>query len=250
MEQKHPLQVLRDSAPTLMKIAGIVTNKPSEELEGLIAGELGFLQQRFELSSALRECTPESLLNCVRQSVKDNLTLNPTAGLVYIYPQNINAGTREKPSWVKVAAYEPSPDGRISTARQTGRILDLTRPKVEKDAAGKVIGGSVSLLKDSYPEPRWELYEFDQSDITRWAKFSAKKNRGTANALYTSELGGPDPEFMRAKIVKHSLKKLGTNANEVKKINQVKIEPMFSASTNEAAVLESLPAGEEWEDNM
>lgn len=35
-----------------------------------------------------------------------------------------------------------------------------------------------------------------------------------ANKLYTSWENGPDPEFARAKCIRHSLKKLGTNPNE------------------------------------
>lgn len=248
-EQKHPLAVLAEEKPTLEKIAAIVTDKPDEEVAALITSELGFLKHRYQLSEYLRQCTPQSLLNCVKQAIRDNLSLNESAGLVYMYPQNINAGTKENKNYVTVAKYEPSPDGRISIARQTGRILDITRPKLHKDGNGKIIGGEVELLKPSVPEPRWETYEFEEGDIERWKKASAKKNfKGIPNALYTCFNDGPDPEFIRAKIVKHALKKLGTNINEVKAVTPIKVEPMFTPEVNAAAAVDAQIMSSEGDD--
>ena len=42
-----------------------------------------------------------------------------------------------------------------------------------------------------------------------------------ANPNYTSWKGGIDPEFARAKAVRHGLKKLGTNQNERRALNIV-----------------------------
>lgn len=202
---------------TLTKIAGIVCpNKNQIELNNIVNSELGFLEQRLQLQAGLSECTNESLIHCVKQAIRDNLTLNRSAGLVYLIPQPINVGSKEVPEWVKVATYLLAPDGYISLARQTGGILDIERAKLILNGEGRVVGGSVNLLKPSYPTPRWELYEFEEWEIERWKAASTKKNRGVANPLYTSWKGGIDPEFMRAKIIKHSLSKLGTNINEIK----------------------------------
>lgn len=232
------IQRLEDQKNTLVKIAALVRKEPEEMTAAVVAAEVNFLAQRIHLEPALQECSPESLLDCARQAIRDNLSLERTAGLVYIYPQSVNIGTKKQPQWIKVASYQRTPDGIISVCRQTGRILDIKRPKLDLNPNGAVMGGHVEILKPSYPSPRWETVEFDTSDILRWKGFSAKKNRGKANHLYSSHQGGIDPEFMRAKIVKHALKKMGTNVNELDAINQVQVTPMFTPEMNQAAVEE------------
>jgi len=225
---KHEL--IKAAAPTLQKIAGIVTGRDPKDVEALVSSELGFLEQRVKLDKALQGCTEESLIDCVKQSIRTNLSLNKQAGLVYLFPQPINTGTKDSPKWVTIATFEPSPDGRLSIARQSGRILDAKRPVVTKDDNGRVIGGYVDLLKPSYPQPRWESIDFDESDIDRWKGYSAKKNKGYANALYASWKGGIDPEFMRAKMLKHALGKMGVNINEGMALQIEEVAPMVEPS--------------------
>jgi hypothetical protein len=79
---------------------------------------------------------------------------------------------------------------------------------------------------------RWEKRKFDESDFLRWKTKSHQENARNkqdanfstlnyANPNYTNWCGGIDPEFARAKAIRHSLKKLGTNPNEKKTINIV-----------------------------
>jgi len=58
-----------------------------------------------------------------------------------------------------------------------------------------------------------------------------------ANDNYTNWKGGIDPEFARAKAIRHALKKLGTNANEYKaiKIAQAPKEMYVDVSADEQA---------------
>jgi hypothetical protein len=179
----------------------------------------------------------------VKAVMKQNLSLDPAAGLVYIKTRNVKVGDK----WAKALEIMPSANGLISIARQCGRILDIKRPQVEKDTNGKVTGVSVEVLLPSYGEPRWEKFEFDESDIFRWRRASHKEmsrnkpdanneSLNYANDNYTNWNGGIDPEFARAKAIRHALKKLGTNANEYKaiKIAQPK-EVYVDVTADEAA---------------
>jgi len=217
------LTIVSKQIPSLVKVAKVVFPKwNDEQAENYVLSELSFLKERIENDYGLAECTEESLIQCFKKSMRDNVTLNKSANLVYIQPQSVKVNGQ----YVKVAYYSLTPEGKISVVRQSGMIIDITRPKLLKNADGKVIGGEIELLKPSYPKPRWELIEFDESDIERWKKYSHVKNsKGeekkdsslkNANALYFSGVaGGIDSEFMRSKIIKHALGKgLGTNKNE------------------------------------
>lgn len=234
-------EVVQNSLPALTKIASIV-HPTRANVESLVLSELSFLEQRLALSEGLRKCTPESLVMAVRQAIRDNMSLNQSSNLVYLLPQNINTGTKDAPIWTTIASYALTPDGKISLARQTGGILDFEQPHIEKDGTGKVIGGSIRLLKPSFPQPRWELFCFDESNIERWKAYSEKKNKGVANPLYSSWKKGIDPEFMKAKIIKHSLSKLGTNINEIRgeAIPIVEHTPIVSPEITEASVIEEI----------
>lgn len=207
------LQIIQEAKPALMKIAGFVLQRSPGELEAVVESEIIYLQQRVQSSEVLAQCTPESLLLCIRHSVRDNLSLDENAGLVYIYPQNVKTAN----GWIKVAKYEASPNGKISLCRQTGNLLDHKQPVIAKDGSGKITGGHIELLKPSFPDPRWETISFDESHITRWRDASTKKNKGKTNPLYSNgPAKGIDEGFMKAKIVKHALKNLGLNPSEVR----------------------------------
>jgi hypothetical protein len=172
------------------------------------------------------ECIPETIKAAIKTVLKENLTLDPYAGLVYVKTRNTKIGNE----WFKSLEIQPSANGIISINRQCGRVLDIERPEVIKDASGKVIGVKLRYLVPSFSEDgkrcyKWRQAEFDESDILRWQKASHKDNcrnksdandttLNYANPNYTSWKGGPDPEFIRAKAIRHGLKKLGTNQNE------------------------------------
>jgi hypothetical protein len=210
MEQ---LKTINSKLPELIKVAKVVFPKwTDDQIENYVLSELSFLKERMQLSEGLQECTAESLLQCIKKSLLDNVSLNTASNLVYIQKGSVTV----KGQRVAVAQYGLSPEGKISVTRQSGMVLDITRPKLKKNSEGKVIGGTIEILKPSTPQPRWEEIEFDESDINRWMAASTKKNNGKTNPLYTNGVaGGIDSEFMRSKILKHALGKgLGTNKNE------------------------------------
>jgi hypothetical protein len=224
------LAVLQNDMPQLMAILRL--NAPNgTDVQAMVISELSHLQYIGITKPEIFECDPESIKAAVRKTFKDNLSLDPDAGLVYVTTRNVNVtipGTNPKQTrWVKVLETKPSAEGLISMNRQRGRILDIKRPEIIYNEKKKVIAVTVEVLYPSYPNPRWETYKFEDHDFFRWKSFSHRQNSigkqltqeehtalVNANRLYTAWNGGIDPEFARAKAIRHILKKLGSNANE------------------------------------
>jgi hypothetical protein len=209
------LQLINQSTATLIKVAQVVNPQWDDTAaERYVLSELSFLKERILNDYGLNECTDESLIQCVRKALRDNVSLNKSANLVYVQPQSVQ---QSDGTYVKVAHYSLTVEGKISIAKQSGELLDITRPKLYRNSDGRIIRGEVEVLKPSYPKPRWETIDFDESDIKRWQDASTKKNNGKTNPLYvTGPGGGIDSEFMRAKIIKHALSKgFGINFNKI-----------------------------------
>lgn len=224
-QQTKPLELVKKELPTIEKIISL-SARPGTDVATIAAQEFMYLEAIAQSKPEVFNCTAQSILLAVKGVMKQNLTLDPYAGLVYTKTRSVNTGTSQSPVWVKVLEMMPTANGLISINRQLGRILDYTNPEVKKDANGKVIEVSMKILKPSYGAPRWETYTFDASDFTRWQRASHKENARNkqdadanrlnyANPNYTNWQGGIDPEFARAKCIRHSLKKLGTNPQEV-----------------------------------
>lgn len=224
MEQKKPTitDIIKPELPTLTAILSLSNDKDRNTIETIALQELSYLEQHVLDKPEIISCHPQSIILAVKNVLRKNLTLDPSAGLIYIK-------TRKKEingQWVLVLEAQETANGLLSYNRQFGRLLDYTNPKITKDANGKVNGVTMRILKPSFPQPRWEDFEYDESDFKRWM-IASHKERGRnkndaslqtlnyANSLYRSWQGGIDPEFARAKCIRHSLKKLGTNPNEL-----------------------------------
>lgn len=226
--------IIKPELPTIEALL-LLNNNEQGTIQTMALQELNYLEQHATRLPAIMECVPSSIVLAVKNVLRKNLSLDPNAGLVYIKTRNQNIAPYGQPNkWIKVLEIQETANGKISYNRQIGRLLDYTKPLPAKDANGKVIGVSMKVLVPSWPQPRWEEHEYDESDFRRWQAYSHKENakgydpkntRGKeapdleklnyANALYTSFKGGIDPEFARAKCIVHSLKKLGSNPNEI-----------------------------------
>lgn len=223
---KNVLAILDDNKPTLQALASI--NLPAGvNAEALVLQELDYLKQIAFTNHAILECIPDTIVYAVKSCLKNNLTLDPSAGLVYVKTRNVKVGN----DWKKALEITPSCNGILSINYQCGKVIDHKNPEVIKDGTGKVIGVEFEYQLHN---GRWEKRSFDESDFLRWRTASHKENGRNkqdadlktlnyANAHYTSWKGGIDPEFARAKAIRHALKKLGTNVNEK---YAVKIQPV------------------------
>lgn len=219
---------LNNNIQTLAKIAliNLPENTSMAKAERIVMKEIVNFEMVCVLKPELANLDKQSILIAVKQCIADNLTLSPNAGLVYLYPGKVATGINPKTNakeYKDILVYEPTSEGRISIARQAGVIMDHKRPFVEFDSTGKVCAVTFEFLLNALPKPRWEIVRFDTNDFERWKQKSAAKYNGTPNANYTSYKGGIDPEFARAKAIKHGLKKRGTNANEFIKTNEAPI---------------------------
>lgn len=233
--QQTVTDIIKPELPTLTAILSLSNDKDKNILQTLALQELSYLEEHVLTKPEIATCHPQSILLAVKNVMRKNLTLDPSAGLVYIK-------TRKKEingKWVLMLEAQETANGLLSYNRQFGRLLDFTNPKVTKNEKGRVIGVTMRILKPSYPQPRWEDFEYDESDFNRWATASHKeRGRGKADAslqtlnyanhLYRSWQGGIDPEFARAKCIRHSVKKLGTNPNELQLpiVNNIEVKPI------------------------
>jgi hypothetical protein len=247
---KNGLQLLEQQTDTLQALLAI--NLPAGvDPRALVFQELDFLKQVSITKPEILNCIPETIEYGVKFALKNNLTLDPNAGLVYIKTRNINRGTQQAANWQKALEVQPTCNGLLSINYQCGKIIDHKNPVVKKDANGKVIEVEFEFLLST---GRWEKRTFDESDFHRWAIASHKENGRSksdanidklnyANPNYTSWKGGVDPEFARAKAIRHSLKKLGTNANE-KYATKIQLSPIKLIEVDPVKDAEAVGDGE------
>lgn len=219
MEQNNSLSLLNENVPTLTQLLLVNMPEGTTELQAKRKAmrEIMNIEAIFSLKPELAACDPTSILLAVKQCVGDNLTLAPSAGLVYLYPQKVQVGTDPGTNakiYKQVLVYDPTAEGRISIARQSGSILHHKRPECKFDFEGKVESVSFAYLVPTKAGNFWETVTFTNSDFEKWKQKSAAKFLGNANGNYTSWKGGIDPEFAGSKAIRHALKKLGTNKNE------------------------------------
>ncbi len=227
-KQNEIMALATQELPTLNALVKINT-APGTDASTIALQELDYLQQQAIAKPIIYECVkslPETVISGIKYVLKNNLSFDPNAGLVYIKSRNVEIGGQ----WKKALEVQPSADGLISIARQCGRILDVDRPRVLKDDKGKVVSVIARFLVPSFdvnrkPVAEWREREYDESDFSRWKNASHKENsknksdaatKDYSNPNYRSFNGGIDPEFARAKAIRHGLKKLGTNQNETR----------------------------------
>lgn len=240
MENKA-IQHVKDNLPTLTALFAL-NALPGTDVATLALQEIEYLSMHAVTKPDIYQCMPETVLMAVKSAIKKNLSLDPDAGLVYVKTRNVRVNNE----WRKALEIQETANGIISINRQCGRILDIDRAEVKKDEKGRVISVSIRYLKPSVDltgrtVPKEVEVTFDEDDFYRWRRASHKENSRAwksdsgkpapnaetmnyANENYTSWKGGIDPEFARAKAVRHALKKLGTNQNETR-VQRINISP-------------------------
>lgn len=268
MNETNTLVLLKEALPELKAIMGLNAS-PGTDIETMALQELEYLKNISMTKHEILDCLPESVIAAVKSTMKKNLTLDPDAGLVYVMTRNVYVLEEGKKVKRKVLEIKDSTAGKISVARQCGRILDIKQPRIFYTADEKTEKIEVEILKPSVPSPRWEVLTFDKIHFSRWKSASHRQNSmfyeylsdqekekkpkpdaetcNWANALYTSFNGGIDPEFAATKAIGHALngKRLGTNLNErvmnrieIKDIKHVVINPTvdMTAAADDAGI--------------
>ncbi len=223
---------LTEQVPTFKQLA-LINGIAPEKAEAIVIQEVEFIRESALANPDIMKCAPQTVLFVVKRAIKNNLTLDPQAGLMYLKTRNVNVSTDPStPQWVKVLESQETCNGILSKCRMTGRIIDHKLPQVEFNDAGKCVGVTFEF---QLPNGRWETVKFTEYDFERWGNASHKeRSRGKQdantknyrNSLYSSWRGGIDPEMAKAKAIRHGLKKLGTNPNENKASAVVLNAPM------------------------
>ena len=217
METKETgLALLNEQKPTLAQL--ILVNMPKgttvEEATNVAIKEIANYEMLLSMRPELKSCNPKSVVHAVKQCINDGLTLSQSAGLVYLLPTRVKVGQNGNQDVYEWAlSYDPTANGRLSIAYQSGSILDHKRPSYTFDSEGKLETVTFEYLVPSYGMPRWEVCTFDKRHFEKWMAASAKKNKGNPNPNYTSYKGSIDPEFAATKAIRHGLGKRGTNLN-------------------------------------
>lgn len=250
--QETALQVLEKSKLTLetLALAYMPLDATKEQAQRKIIREIANVEQWLRTKPDLKavcetQSGKESMVYAVKQCIQDGLTLSQSADLAYLIPGKVKTGqngNQDLYEWV--VNYEPTANGLLSMARQSGRIFDHERPICEYDAVtGSVLSVTVKFLVPSFGQPRWETVTFGAGHFSKWKAASLKKN-GAANANYTSFNGGIDPEFAGSKAIIHGLNKRGMNMEEVPQVGgtgkphpignampELKLEPEYTPHT-------------------
>lgn len=227
--EQRPMELLKSAAPELEALMSL-NAKPGIDVKTLVLQELEYLRMHAITKPEIMECMPQTVLMAIKSVIKKNLTLDQSAGLVYVKTRNVKTKNAQGGDvWLKALEIIDSCNGILSINYQCGKIIDHKIPTIKKDDTGKVL---TVQFEYQVASGRWETREFDDSDFYRWRRASHKENGRNkqdanleslnyANENYTNWKGGIDPEFARAKAIRHALKKLGTNPNEGKFVSIV-----------------------------
>lgn len=173
-------------------------------------------------NAGLQKCSDVSVAGTFLEVVSNGLSFDSSSKHVYMMPRNVKTAT----GWETRMTYSYASDGLIFLCTAAGSIQGCTPPvvvyegdkievgssngatfvnhtKVIPRASKKILGGYVYVTVRGKQEAFW----MDIEEVERLSSFSAKSNKGKANALYTS---GPDGQvdegFFKTKIVKAALK--------------------------------------------
>lgn len=226
--EKKPMELLKSELPQLEAVLALNAAEGTD-VKTLALQELENLRMIAVTKPEILDCLPQTVVMAVKRVLKQNLSLDPYAGLVYVKTRNVKIKAPDGQEVTRKALeITETCNGLLSVAYQCGKIIDHKVPTIKKDSNGKVESVTFEFQVKS---GRWEVRTFDDSDFYRWQRASHKENgrwkedfntpQATetlkyANENYVNWKGGIDPEFARAKAIRHALKKLGTNPNEGK----------------------------------
>lgn len=178
----------------------------------------------------LLDCTELSIKNVFLDVISNGLSFSPTAKQVYMQANSCKTGRQieGRDEWEKRLSFAPAPDGKIYLC-QRARSLDRIQGPVivyEGDHYQTGTDRQGNTWVEHAPGPRtstriiagfvWQVFPngtknavtMDILEVQRRAGYSAKRNKGAANALYTNCNGGIDPGFFGAKLIDAATKGL------------------------------------------
>lgn len=201
----------------------------------------------------LQQCTTLSLYNAFLDMAIYGVNVAKQAQpLAYLLWNNVKTGKKSKDNkdiYEKRATLAISPYGELAIRQQRGQIKYADNPVIvyegdeysgiyykngtkmidyapsKKKDKGKIVAAFLKIVRT---DGTIDFAEIDLQGIERLKGYSARKNRGDANALYTSNKGQIDSGFLTAKLVKHAFKTYpridNPNVNAVFETQQIENE--------------------------
>lgn len=182
-------------------------------------------QKQIAEKPELAEATKLSLYGAFMDVAVQGLSFDPSKKLAYLMTRNVKTIKAGKETWEKRAYLTISPYGELFLRIVCGQIRAADNPevvyqdepfevistgngktvehKLKFPREGKIIASYIRIVK---PDGSVDFGVCSLDDIERFAQASAKQNRGTANALYTSNGGQIDKGFLLAKTIKHAFR--------------------------------------------
>lgn len=201
------IEQYKPQLPTLGRIISLtLPGVPIDVCQDLAEAELMNYFEIAQLNPALQKCSKESVIAAIKSTLIKGLSLDPNLKLVYVNTRNVNVGTKEKPNWIVRLEVTDSVNALLWMAQKQGKLISWSQPEVE------YTNNKVSRVSWFYRTPQGEeSNELTTVDFERLATYSARQNRGNANALYTSYNGGIDPGFASTKCIRHATVFKGLN---------------------------------------
>lgn len=174
----------------------------------------------------LQQCTALSLYNAFMDMAFYGINVaKQSKPLAYLLWNNVNVGTKDEKRYEKRANLEISPYGEMSIRQMMGQIKYADDPVIvyeEDEYSGiiyengqktvrykknlrsksrKIIAAFMKIVRN---DGSTDFVEMDIHQVNRLKGYSERKNRGVANALYSSNSGQIDEGFLKAKLIKHA----------------------------------------------
>lgn len=204
-----------------------------EKIHGKGLGEQVYHSESFHFKkmisevSELKKCTQLSLYGAFIDVAVQGLSFDPSKKLCYLVPYSCKVTENGVERWENRASLQISGYGELYIRQKQGQILRADNviivyegdnftvnldnngnKAVEYSATlprktDKIIGSFIRIIRT---DGSTDYFIMDEQDIKRLSAYSAKKNRGKANALYTVNNGQIDTGFLIAKTIKHAFK--------------------------------------------
>lgn len=224
MASKLPaIQILEQANEKFVSIYQAVHKVDLESAQNFFEVEKFNFQRQIEESETLKKCTPLSVAGAFLEVISNGLSFDKASNHVYLIPRNVKVVQ----GWETRLTYSYAADGIVFLCTAAGSIKSCSNPVIvfegdqievtHKDGiskvfyqaaiprkSSKIIGGFCTVTdRFGQKEDVWVGIE----EVSRLMGFSAKSNKGSANALYTSgDDGQIDTGFFKTKIVKLALK--------------------------------------------
>lgn len=233
LQSLHPMQFMDDDVVRDSFVKNYVETHPGvtiDKAHTFHAREAMYFKRVLMASTALQQCTLFSLYACLMDVATNGLSYDPAKKLMYLETKNFNTAPKGQPAaWEARAISKATPYGELAVRIACGQIKyadnviivkegDMFRIGMRENGSKYVVWEGLtdpgrktiaSFVKLTRSDGSFDIAYLTQDDIERMRRASERQNsrgnnNGSANSLYTSENGGIDSGFLRAKTLRHA----------------------------------------------